>query len=133
MFRTIAALALAAGLAGAAYAGGGHAIEGTEAATGSFAGESGHVTTGTGSLIQADGKWYISLADDFVFDGAPDPKVALGNDGYDADTLLEPLKANAGAQVYEIPATIDPTQYNEIWIWCEQFSVPLGVASLTTN
>ncbi len=26
---------------------------------------------------------------------------------------------------------IDPTSYNEFWVWCEKFSVPLGVARLT--
>ncbi|MEO1324768.1 MAG: DM13 domain-containing protein [Pseudomonadota bacterium] len=97
---------------------------------GSFTGASNHVTTGTGGLITEGGKTYVSLADDFFFDGAPDPKVALGNDGYDASTLLAPLKANTGAQSYELPEGLDPANYNEIWIWCERFNVPLGVAKL---
>ncbi|WP_432612907.1 DM13 domain-containing protein, partial [Litoreibacter halocynthiae] len=35
-----------------------------------------------------------------------------------------------GASTYKIPAGIDPDDYNEVWIWCEKFNVPLGVAKL---
>ncbi|MEO1000268.1 MAG: DM13 domain-containing protein [Pseudomonadota bacterium] len=134
MQSILKALGLALGLAIAAPALAGdaaHSIEGDVYGEGTFTGASRHVTTGHGAIIQQDGKWYVSLAEDFFFDGAPDPKVALGNDGYDPDTLLEPLRENTGAQLYEIPASIDVTAYNEIWIWCEQFAVPLGVAALT--
>lgn len=94
--------------------------------TGTFTGASGHVTTGGAEI---DGNT-INLLADFQFDGAPDPKVALGNNGYDPATLLEPLRSNSGAQSYEVPASIDTSQYNEVWIWCEQYSVPLGVAKI---
>ncbi|MCB1403372.1 MAG: DM13 domain-containing protein, partial [Rhodobacteraceae bacterium] len=67
---------------------------------------------------------------DFAFDGAPDPKVALGQDGYRKDTLLGPLRSETGAQSYALPEGLDPAAYNEIWIWCERFDVPLGVATL---
>ncbi len=108
-----------------------HSIDGRETARGTFEGASNHVTTGHGSIFRSGGKWYVSLASDFTFDGAPDPKVALGNNGFVKDATLAPLSTNAGAQVYEIPATLDVGDFNEIWIWCEQFSVPLGVAKLT--
>jgi len=66
-----------------------------------------------------------------MFDGAPDPKVAFGKDGqFDAATLLEPLRANSGAQSYVVPDTINPEDFNEIYIWCEKYSVGLGVASI---
>ena len=94
--------------------------------TGNFTGASGHVTRG-GAEIAGN---TINLLDDFQFDGAPDPKVALGNNGYDPATLLEPLRSNSGAQSYEVPANIDTSKYNEVWIWCEQYSVPLGVAKI---
>ncbi len=97
---------------------------------GAFAGASGHVTSGSAAIVLQDGRHYVSLGRDFAFDGAPDPKVALGRDGYQADTLLGALEANAGAQTYPLPEGLDPTAYTEIWIWCEQFDVPLGVARL---
>ena len=93
---------------------------------GTFTGASNHVTTGTAEIVGNQ----VNLLDDFTFDGAPDPKVALGKDGYDPNTLMGLLKSNTGASTYEIPAGIDPADYNEVWIWCEQFAVPLGVAKL---
>ena len=93
---------------------------------GSFTGESNHVTTGTAEIAGNT----VNLLDDFFFDGAPDPQVALGNNGYDASTLMGLLQSNSGAQSYEIPAGINADDYNEVWIWCVRFNVPLGVARL---
>lgn len=93
---------------------------------GTFVGASNHITTGTAEIAGNQ----VNLLDDFTFDGAPDPKVALGKDGYDKNTLMGLLKSNSGASSYEIPAGIDPSEYNEVWIWCERFNVPLGVAKL---
>ena len=103
----------------------------TTIAKGTFTGASNHVTTGTAYILKEGDKYYITLGEDFTFDGAPDPKVALGNDGYDKNTLMGLLRSNTGAQSYEIPASIDVAAYNEVWIWCEKFNVPLGVAKLS--
>ena len=70
----------------------------------------------------------INLLDDFSFAGAPDPKIALGKNGYDKSTLMGLLKSNKGASSYEVPAGINPDDYNEVWIWCEKYNVPLAVA-----
>ena len=113
-----------------ATAAGTAAIHGTKTAEGAFTGASNHVTTGHASIYTEGGKWFVSFGEDFTFDGAPDPKVALGHDGFDPDALLAPLASNTGAQVYEIPAPLDVADYNEVWIWCEEFAVPLGVAKL---
>ena len=102
------------------------AFAGGHGRLGQFTGESNHVTSGTAEVAGNT----INLLDDFFFDGAPDPKVALGKDGYDANTLLGPLKSNTGASSYEVPASINTDDYNEVWIWCERFNVPLGVAKL---
>jgi len=98
---------------------------------GMFQGASGHATSGSAAILVKDGKHFVSLGRDFVFDGAPDPKVALGRDGYRREGLLGALEGNSGAQSYEIPAELDPHDFNEVWIWCEQFNVPLGLAKLT--
>jgi hypothetical protein len=45
-------------------------------------------------------------------------------------TQFSALKSNSGAQTYELPAALDPTGYTELWVWCEQYSAPLGVAAL---
>lgn len=110
----------AAGLMASKTFAGGHGRLGT------FQGASNHVTTGTAEVAGNQ----VNLLADFTFDGAPDPKVALGKDGYDKNTLMGLLKSNSGASSYTIPAGIDPNDYNEVWIWCERFNVPLGVAKL---
>ncbi|MEO0402285.1 MAG: DM13 domain-containing protein [Pseudomonadota bacterium] len=101
-------------------------IAGGHGRLGTFTGASNHVTTGTAEVAGNQ----VNLLADFTFDGAPDPKVALGKDGYDSKTLMGLLKSNNGKSSYAIPAGIDPSDYNEVWIWCEKFNVPLGVAKL---
>ncbi|MEM0948401.1 MAG: DM13 domain-containing protein [Pseudomonadota bacterium] len=110
----------AAALAASPAFAGGHGRLGT------FVGASNHVTTGTAEIAGDT----ITLLDDFTFDGAPDPKVALGNNGYDSSTLMGALQSNSGKQSYKVPAGIDTGNYNEVWIWCERFNVPLGVAKI---
>ncbi|MEM8791141.1 MAG: DM13 domain-containing protein [Pseudomonadota bacterium] len=100
-------------------------------ASGVFIGKSNHITTGHASIGRVGNKWVVVLEDDFTFDGAPDPHVALGSDGYRKDASLSLLSSNSGRQVYEIPATLDVAEFNEVWIWCDKFAVPLGLAKLT--
>ncbi|MEM7600321.1 MAG: DM13 domain-containing protein [Verrucomicrobiota bacterium] len=100
-------------------------------ASGTFVGKSDHVTKGAASIQKnAEGNYVVVLGKDFSLDGAPDPKVGLGNDGYQREARLGKLEKKKGEQVYMIPANLNPFDFNEIWIWCERFSVPLGVAAL---
>jgi len=90
-----------------------------------------HDVSGTVELVKEGDGYVINFSDDFVFDGAPDPKVALGKDGkYDSGTLIRLLDSNKGAQSYKLPANLNPNDYNEIYIWCEKFAVGLAVASI---
>lgn len=100
-------------------------------ASGGLTGKSGHTTRGSASVQRVDGELKVVLGSDFVFDGAPDPKVAFGKDGFLPETILAALESNRGEQLYSVPTSLDVSKYNEIWIWCERFSVPLGVAKLT--
>ncbi|WP_299970130.1 DM13 domain-containing protein [uncultured Roseobacter sp.] len=99
---------------------------------GTFTGKSDHVTTGSVTVEKhSDGSATVTLSADFSLDGAPDPRVAFGKDGaYAAEADLGVLKKLNGAQVYHVPASVDADSYNEIYIWCLKFSVPLGVAAL---
>ena len=104
----------------------GHARNGT------FSGLSNHLATGSVSVVKEGDGYVIVLGEDFMFDGAPDPKVALGKDGeYDPSTLIELLRSNSGTQSYQVPAGIDVEAFNEVYIWCEKFSVGLGVAPIS--
>lgn len=94
--------------------------------SGTFTGATDHVASG-GVQLTADS---VILLDDFKLDGGPDPKVALGRDGYDPATLMGELDSFSGRQVYALPTGVDAADYNEVYIWCERFSVPLAVAQV---
>jgi len=99
--------------------------------SGSFSGLNNHIATGDVMVTKTDAGYVIKLSADFVFDGAPDPKIAFGSNGnYDASTLIAPLKSNKGEQEYLVPANIDVSTFNEVYIWCEKYNVGLGVAGI---
>ena len=99
--------------------------------SGTFTGASDHITTGNTSIIETPAGRLVVFAEDFSLDGAPDPKVGFGKDGeFDSATTLAPLQSLTGAQVYTVPDSVDVGAYNEVYVWCERFSVPLGVAQL---
>ncbi len=100
--------------------------------TGSFEGKSRHKVSGTVSVVAGSDGAELVLGKDFDFDGAPDPKLAFGKDGYEATTLFSPLRKDKGTQRYVIPPSINPNEYNEVWIWCEKFDVPLAKATLSS-
>lgn len=97
---------------------------------GSFEGRSDHSVTGGVSVLETNNGYVIRLEENFVLDGAPDPRVALGKDGYDEETLHPTIIEKTGKQEYTLAEGVDPKQYNEVWIWCKQFEVPLGVAKI---
>ncbi|MGC3940515.1 DM13 domain-containing protein [Roseobacter sp. EG26] len=100
--------------------------------SGSFIGKSDHITTGGVTVVKnADGTATVILDEKFSLDGAPDPRVAFGKDGsYAPEADLGVLQNLNGKQVYTVPASVNVDDYNEIYIWCLKFSVPLGVAAL---
>jgi hypothetical protein len=106
------------------------AADGEDVATGTFTGQSGHRTSGTVTLYRTAEGYTVELGSDFIHDGAPDPKLGFGRGGYDAASKFSHLRANTGAQSYDIPAAIDAGAYTEVWVWCERYSVPLGLAKL---
>ncbi len=100
-------------------------------ASGEFGGKSGHAASGGVSVVEGPSGTQVVLDSNFKFDGAPDPKLGFGRNGYVKLTQFSVLRSNSGGQTYDIPATIDPAGYTEVWIWCEKYAVPLGVATLT--
>ncbi|WP_371397165.1 DM13 domain-containing protein [Fretibacter rubidus] len=99
--------------------------------TGQFEGRSDHITTGTAKIIQTADGYELVLGGDFYLDGAPDPVIGFGSNGeYDASTQFTELKKKRGTQTYELPAGFTPGAHSQVFVWCEKFSVPLGVATL---
>jgi len=108
-----------------------YAAAGETVAIGEFVGKSDHITTGEVTVKKVANGYLVKLGNDFSLDGAPSPRVGFGKDGkYDTKSQLGELVSNTGEQVYLIPANVDVSDYNEVYIWCEKFSVPLGIATL---
>ena len=104
----------------------------SEISKGNFSGRTNHITTGQVSLEKTATGYQLRFADDFSLDGAPDPVVALGNgETYFAANKISALRNKTGGQVYQLPASFTPGQFSQVYVWCEKFSVPLGVADLT--
>ena len=72
----------------------------------------------------------MQLGQNFSFSGAPDPKLGFGNNGFQRGTLFTKLARNSGTQEYVVPANVDLSKHNEVWIWCERFNVALAMAKL---
>lgn len=100
--------------------------------SGTFTGASNHVTTGGVTVVKnSDGTATVTLGTDFFLDGAPDPRVGFGKNGKYVDgTDVGLLKSNTGQQSFVVPASINVDDFNEVYIWCLKFAVPLGVAAV---
>ncbi len=107
-----------------------HAAENKLIGNGIFKGESGHQASGVVSVWDTDQGRVVVLGKDFAFDGAPDPKLGFGKGSYVPSSKFSELRSNSGEQTYSLPASIDPGNFNQVWIWCEQYNVPLGVAEI---
>ena len=101
-------------------------------------------TTGTVRIVQqADGTRVLAIENLSTTNG-PDVRVWLsaaevveGRDGWflagDAEYFdLGPIKGNLGNQLYEIPADVDLSLYQNVTLWCLPFSVSFGAAQLAS-
>jgi len=93
-----------------------------------------HFAGGEALIIEtAPGKFILRL-ENFSVRNGPDLFVYLSPDadGYDDGAIsLGELKATDGAFNYAIPEGVDVSQFNSAIIWCKQFTVLFGTATLT--
>lgn len=100
-------------------------------ASGTFSGRSDHITSGKASIVKTQSGYELVLAENFSLDGAPDPIVGFGNnDKFEIATKVSKLTSKTGTQTYQLPASFTPGEFNQVFIFCEKFNVPLGVANL---
>lgn len=100
-------------------------------ASGSFSGRNDHVVTGAVQIVNVDGAYFLRLGPGFTLDGAPDPRIGFGRSGeYDTTTTFTDLAEIKGEQTYRLPDGFELGTLNEATIWCDDFSVALGVAPL---
>jgi hypothetical protein len=106
-----------------------HEAEGRRIAFGTFSGASGTGATGEVFLVRSPDGYVVSLGSDFALDRGSDPYLSLGSDD-ETHVNLGPLARMLGAQVYSIPADVDVADYDHVYIWSDDLSVPLGMAEL---
>jgi len=101
----------------------------TVISTATFQGASDHETRGTARIIQTDAGYELRLSSDFYLDGAPAPSIGFGVDG-EFTTRVSDLYRKSGAQFYRLPEGFTPTAYTDVFVWCDDFSIPLGIGEL---
>ncbi len=111
------------------------ALAGSESRKGSLSGRKGYKVSGSVEVTKAGGKTQVVLGEDYVFDPAknpPDIKIGFGNGEQYAkgSKIHDKLTLKQGAGTFEVPADIDTDKYDELYIYCEQFTVILAVAPL---
>ena len=98
--------------------------------------EVAHDTIGTAKILVEDGVSYVKFDDAFKTDDGPDLFVLLHRDAvpetYKPDDYLNlgELQAIRGTQRYEIPDGTDIAEYASVVIWCREFDVTFGYATL---
>ena len=105
--------------------------------TGTLEGEV-HQTSGRATVYKrSDGTEYLRLTN-FSTSNGPDVHVVLaketnatGQNGVDQNYVeLGLLKGNQGDQNYDLPPSVDLTQYTAAVIYCERFHAVFGAAEL---
>ena len=96
--------------------------------SGAFRGAGGHKSSGGVSIVKAGNVTKVVFSGNFRLDGAPDARVAFGNGRYVRGTIIAKLRKLKGAQEYVVPAGFELSKYNQVWLWCKKFNVPLAVA-----
>jgi hypothetical protein len=116
----------------------GNAVLVAEANLGEFVTvEQDHATTGTAEIVTENGQTYVVFDEAFDTARGPDVVVVL-HQGADVPVklaeenyvTLASLQSFDGAQRYLIPAEIDVDAYDAVAIWCRQFNVTFGYATL---
>ena len=96
-----------------------------------------HPTAGGAQIVEtADGQRYLEFDSAFRTDAGPDLLVLLHSDAepetYSPDSYvsLGQVERVAGMQRYTIPADVDIQAFRSAVIWCREFDVTFGYATL---
>ena len=130
--RQFTSLSVAAGVAAAV---GATPALAADKRKGSLSGRQGYNVSGSVQVKKVDGKTKVVFGDDYSFDPSknpPDIKIAFGSGEKYAkgSHIHNKLTVKKGAATFEVPAGIDTDKYDELYIYCEQFTVILAVAPL---
>ncbi len=110
----------------------------TPIASGSFVtAEKDHPTEGGAKIVERDGKRYLEIDESFTTVEGPDVLVVMYRDSTVPVNLEEenyltiaPLQSFSGTQRYELPEELSLDEYQAVAVWCREFNVTFGYASL---
>lgn len=98
--------------------------------SGNFTGSTNHTVNGSVKLYDFQGKKYLYF-ENFISTNGPDLKVYIATTNAATQFVnLGNLKGVTGTQAYLINNPPDLNQYNKVLIWCQQFTVLFGSATL---
>lgn len=93
-----------------------------------------HNAEGVARVVHIDGGKDVLRLENLAATNGPDLYVYLATDKEASDFVnLGRLKANNGNQNYDIPVGTDLSKYDNVLVWCKQFSVLFGSAELTSS
>ena len=111
-------------------------VSGSLMKSGSF-NQINYMTSGSVTIEQKDGKFFIVFGDNFSTPNGPDLVVYLTKnsskttrDDIVKGEVLGELKSIIGKQTYEIPSNINIEEYKSVSIQCRAFNVPWSFAPL---
>ena len=94
-----------------------------------------HKGSGTATIYRLEDDSHVLRLENLNVTNGPDLRVLLmvdpeGGDKSQGYIELGKLKGNIGNQNYEIPADVDPLEYNAVMIYCKPFHVVFSTAPL---
>ncbi|NJM99667.1 MAG: DM13 domain-containing protein [Phormidesmis sp. RL_2_1] len=95
-----------------------------------------HPTTGSAQIVEIGAQRYLEFDQDFSSNAGPDLFVLLHTEAvpesYSPENyvILGRLASTSGTQRYVIPADVDIRTFQSAVIWCRQFDVTFGFATL---
>ncbi|MEB3282805.1 MAG: DM13 domain-containing protein [Lyngbya sp.] len=99
--------------------------------------EQDHPTEGMARIVNENGKRYLEFDGAFTTAKGPDVNVILHRNSSIPVNLKEgeyitlaSLQSFDGSQRYLLPNDLDLSQYKSVGIWCREFNVTFGYASL---
>ena len=92
--------------------------------SGNLHGDRVKYTQGSVKVIKDGGSYTIKLGSNFKTKSGPALYVYLGNGS--PQKRIGRLKSTSGAQSYRVPASVDPTKYSKIYIYCVPFNAIFG-------
>ena len=99
--------------------------------------EQDHPTEGQAQIVEENGTRYLKFDANFTTARGPDVNVVLHRNSSVPVNLQEenyltlaPLQSFDGAQQYLIPNELNLDEYQSVAIWCKEFNVTFGYATL---